>query len=168
MLTRDEAAARRHLSMARALARASLNEARRSVWALPPLALDEGSLPAALQRIARELSTGDEVDIAITVTGDPRPLPADVELNILRIGQEAMTNAVRHSQCRRITLDLRYDLDAVRLAVEDNGTGVPLRAQAQGTGLVGMDERARRLGGELQIDSLAEKGTRVSLTVPLR
>jgi signal transduction histidine kinase len=170
MLHRQPDAARRHLDTARTLARTSLDEARRSVHALRPQVLERGGLSAALARVAGELTAGRQTEIDFEVSGQARPLAADVELNVLRVGQEALTNAVRHSRCARIVVALEYGPDGLRLEVRDDGTGVlaaePRPADGRGAGLPGMEERARRVGGTLRVEGSPGIGTKVSLTVP--
>jgi signal transduction histidine kinase len=170
MLHRQPDAARRHLDAARTLARSSLDEARRSVHALRPQALEHGGLSAALARIVGELTAGRQTEIDFRVSGQARPLAPDVELNVLRVGQEALTNAVRHSRCDRIVIALDFESDGLRLEVCDNGSGaVPPScepADGRGNGLPGMEERARRVGGTLRVEGSPGIGTKVCLTVP--
>jgi signal transduction histidine kinase len=162
--------ARGHLDTARSLARGSLEEARRSVRALRPQALEGEDLPAALARIARALTAGSRTEVDFRVVGPTRPLSAELELNVLRVGQEALTNAVRHAGCDRVTVELSYESGGLRLEVRDNGSGMPpagqLTQDGHGSGLAGMRERAKRLGGSLEIDGPPGAGTRVTLTVP--
>lgn len=168
LLARGPEAVQRHLVAARDLARASLGEARRSVWALRPIALAEGSLATALAGVVDQFTVGTAAEIGLVVAGDVRPLPPDVELNILRIGQEAVTNAVRHARAQRITVQLDYEPTHVRLRIEDNGSGEIPAATAcgGGAGLSGMDRRARQVGGELTVRGMHGQGTRIELSVP--
>jgi signal transduction histidine kinase len=170
MLNSQPDTARRHLDTARSLARTSLDEARRSVRALRPQTLEQDGLPAALARIAGELTAGRQTEIDLQISGPTRPLAADVELNVLRVGQEALTNAVRHSRGNRIVVGLTYEAAGLRLEVRDNGSGIlPAGPDvSRGSGLPGMAERARRVGGNLWIEGSPGSGTKVTLTVPLR
>lgn len=162
-------AARRHLDLARQLVRDGLDEARRTVWALRAQALEEGSLGTALERLGRQLTEGSGVAFEFHTAGTSRPLPAQAENDLLRIGQEALTNAARHSHARKITLTLDYLENSVRLAVSDDGaglTGFPSSGHIGGLGLVGMRTRARSLHTELQVHTTPGAGTTVELTVP--
>lgn len=169
MLPRDAALAQGHLEASRELAKTCLEEARRSVWALRPSALVEGDLHAALSEIARQLG-GDRIPVRVEVTGNRYVLPPEIEGDLLRIGQEAMTNAVRHAQPHELAIRLEYEPGVVRLTVNELG-GARISAKlasSDGFGLVSMRERARRIGGKLDISHQEGEGTSVSIEVPLR
>jgi two-component system NarL family sensor kinase len=97
-----------------------------------------------------------------------RPLTARLEAGLYRIAQEALNNVVRHAQARQVAVQLIMTPDYVQLAIEDNGIGFdPARVPPDRHGLVGMRERARLLGGMLELDSDSDRGTRVQVIVPL-
>jgi signal transduction histidine kinase/ligand-binding sensor domain-containing protein len=151
----------RHLGNARRMVRESLDEARRSVWVLRPQALERG-LPDALRTLAGGAS--GETEVALEVAGAPRPLPPLVETNLLRVAQEAVSNAYRHARARRIDVRLSYESGRVHLSVSDDGTG--LSGAPVERGLAGMKERAREIGGTLSIESRAGGGTQIRAEVP--
>jgi signal transduction histidine kinase len=169
---RDEVAtapdkARLHLENARSLVRDSLREARRTVWNLRPLALGEADLVTALQRFASDLTRDGKIAAHQEIEGRPRPLPLEHENALLRIGQEALTNAVRYSAATRIVLRLRFGDDWVTLNVRDDGRGFDVAERVgKGFGITGMHERVAALGGSLTIDSRPGEGTEVSATLP--
>lgn len=166
-VTGDPDKARCHLETARSLVRDSLREARRTVWNLRPLALGEADLATALQRFANDLTRDAKVVCTQEIEGTPRPLPADHESALLRIGQESLTNAVRHAGPNRIVVRLRFGSDWVTLAVRDDGRGFDVAERVgKGYGLTGMHERVAALGGSLSIDSMPGEGTEVSATLP--
>jgi signal transduction histidine kinase len=166
-LSADPVQALSHVETARALVRDSLSEARRTVWNLRPLALGEADLATALQRQAAELTRDGKVVCTQEIEGMPRPLPADHESALLRIGQEALTNAVRHAGAGRIVVRLRFGGDWVTLTVRDDGRGFDVAERVgKGYGLTGMHERVAALGGSLSIDSKPGDGTEVSATLP--
>jgi signal transduction histidine kinase len=171
VLSADPARAREHLTTARELARASLQEARRSVWALRPVILEPQNLAAGLERSARTLTAGTGIDVVMqAATGDSLGIGTEAEWEVLRIGQEAVTNAVRHSRCRRITLRLLQVPGSLRLEVEDDGKGGIIMegtsARHGGLGLLGMHERAGRIGGRLEVHSPPGGPTRITLVIP--
>jgi signal transduction histidine kinase len=169
--------ARGHLRAAEEVARASLEEARGLVWALRPGTLQDGGLPAAIQRAAAAAAPvpapGESpTAVDVTVAGQPRQLATDVEVTLLRSAQEAMANALRHAHASRVTVTLTYFDDAVSLDVIDDGAGFDPSAvlgpgPAGGHGLPGMRERAERLGGHLDVESAPGDGTVIALQLPL-
>jgi len=161
--------ARQHLGTAHRLARAALAEARDSIWNMRSQVLERADLGEALGGILHQMTDGTGVKGNIVVEGDARRLPPVVENNLLRIGQEAITNASRHAKPTRIDVTLSFEGRSVRLQVSDDGVGFTPDARAKGDrrsfGLVGIKERVDLLGGSVAIDSAPGKGTRVSVTV---
>jgi signal transduction histidine kinase len=167
--TGDAAEHDRRIGNAKALARDSLAEARRSVEALAPQALENARLPEALAAEAARWSATSGVAADVTTTGDARPLHPEIEVTLLRIGQEALANVGKHASASRVALTLSYMEDEVRLDVLDDGSGFSkddARPAEGGFGLVGMDQRVRRLSGQLEIESEPGRGTAVSASVP--
>jgi signal transduction histidine kinase len=162
----------RHLTLALEQVTAGIEEVRRSVWALRTHALDSGGLATALGEIGQLLAncSATPIEVSTRIEGGPRPLVIEVENNLLRIGQEALTNAVRHGAARRIAVELRYDVQAFRLRVRDDGCGFdPTAATRPGHfGLLGMRERAAAMGAKLDVRSAVGEGTEVEVTVPLQ
>jgi ligand-binding sensor domain-containing protein/signal transduction histidine kinase len=161
--------AKGHLDRARILVRNSMTEARRYVWDLRSQELQKKDLPAALRDTAKRLTGAGDIETVVEVAGPMRPLPPDVETNLLRIGQEAINNAVKHAQANRIDVALNFDTRNVRLSVRDDGRGFdPGEQIADGHfGLMGMRERAAQVGGVLSIQSANERGTEIVVEVPL-
>jgi len=160
---------RTHLGAALKLARAALAEARDSIWNMRSQVLEQSDLAEALKGILERMTEGTGITPAMRVDGVSRRLPPVVENNLLRIGQEAITNASRHANPTRITVTLAFDGRAIRLGVEDDGIGfVPGAAPSGGRrsfGLVGINERAELLGGTAEILSAPGQGTRVIVAV---
>jgi signal transduction histidine kinase len=145
-------------------------EARRSVWDLRCHLLENGDLVSALSGIITPLARKDQVKVDITISGVPVRLPGPVEMNLLRIGQEAVANAVKHARARQIQVELRYARNTVRLSIHDDGLSFsPAGISPAGHfGLLDMRERAQSIGGVLQIDSAPTRGTTIAIEVPLR
>jgi len=165
-------AAREHLNQARLLVRSSLAEARRTVRDLRSELLEAGDLAAALSQVAGQLTAGTNVSAQVTVAGASRHLPARVESNLLRVGQEALTNAVRHAGARTVRARLEYGDGHVRLRIEDDGQGFDVHttdaaSNGGGFGLRGMRERLTQIGGTLSVESLPGQGTKITAAVPL-
>ncbi len=159
-----------HLNRVRMLVRRGIAEARRYVWDLRSQALDHNDLPAALSDTARRLTADTEVQAQVEVNGTFRPLSELVEGNLLRIGQEAINNAVKHAQAERILINLKFDAGRVQLSVQDNGRGFDQQSKGgpgEGHfGLTSMRERAEQIGGTLSIQSNGA-GTEVIVDVPI-
>jgi signal transduction histidine kinase/ligand-binding sensor domain-containing protein len=159
------------LETARKMARHNLTEAKRSVMDLrasAPKMLDLG--PAVIAATSRWQSSGS-VPIDISISGESRDLPEDIQQNMLRIAQEAVANAIKHARATGIWIHLVIQSDALQLSVRDDGKGFPLGSALSAHdghfGLVGMIERAERVGGKLDIRSDEGAGTLVAVTVPL-
>jgi signal transduction histidine kinase len=160
----------RHLEAAQQLVSSSLEEARSSIWNMRSQVLEKGDLASALRGILKQMADGTEVETHFEVRGKVRRLAPVVENNLLRIGQEAITNAVKHAQAKQITFELDFGDKQFRMKVSDNGQGCdtanPVSKQG-GFGLMGMRERASHLKGELEVGTSRGHGTSVTLTVPL-
>jgi two-component system, NarL family, sensor kinase len=163
---------RESASRALALARATLEEARRSVLELRAAPLEGRSLPEALERLAAEASAGAGApSIAVRIEGAASGeggLTAAVEVGLYRIAQQAVTNLARHAEARHALVRLIHEPDRLRLRIEDDGDGFDPSAVPPGRfGLVGMSERARLLGGTLTVESAPGAGTAIDVTVPV-
>jgi len=162
----------RHIETAKRLARASLAEARRSVEASMPAALESGTLPDALAVVAREWSELNGIPVDVTITGEVTSLHPEIEVALLRIAQEALANVAKHAGATRAGLTLSFMGDVVTLDVRDDGIGfsVPERGSGEGEGdgfgLIGMRQRAARVAGSLAIESEPGGGTAISARVP--
>ena len=161
--------AKGHLDRARMLVRNSMTEARRYVWDLRSQELQKKDLPAALRDTTKRLTAESKIETVVEVAGPLRPLPIEVETNLLRIGQEAINNAVKHARANRIEVGLNFDTRKVQLSIRDDGRGFDPREQMPDGhfGLLGMRERAEQIGGVLSIDSAPERGTQIAVDVPL-
>ena len=148
-----------------------IREARQSIWDLRSPRLERRDLVAALRDVGQHVTEGHSITFALDVAGDPRRCSQKVEAQLLRIGQEAVTNAVRHARATHIQMALHYDEGSVSLQVIDNGCGFDHRAvvndDPQHYGLMGMRERAEDVGGHLEVMSEARRGTQISAVVPL-
>jgi PAS domain S-box-containing protein len=159
-------AAEEHLGRAGDLARESLNEARRSVLALRPQALEGKDLCEALEALIRKMTAGTSVRAEFSLRGAPRKLRPDWEENLLHVGQEVLTNALRHAHATHFAMRLIFDPHGIRMELRDNGRGFDPDARHDGIGLLGMKERVEAMGGQLFIQSTNGKGTAISIALP--
>jgi signal transduction histidine kinase len=150
--------------------RDSLEEARNSIWNMRAHVLENHDLAGALEGILKQLSGGTGVETSLAVTGKARRFAPVVENNLLRVGQEAITNATKHAAAKHIVVNLDFADRQFHLLVRDDGRGFNAAAPPPGDGgfgLVGIRERAAQLKGELRIRSAPGQGTELCLTVPL-
>ena len=170
--SQDPPERRRHFDAAVTLARESLTEARRSVHALRPEALEQARLGEALTGVARRWTERSGVPAQVTITGTVRPLPPEAESALLRTAQEALANVAKHAAATRVGVTLSYMDDEVVLDVRDDGRGFqPERAPgapepSAGFGLVAMRQRIEGARGTLHVESEPGQGTAISARVP--
>ena len=185
--TSNDAEREGRIGNAKRLARDSLAEARRSVQALRPQALENSRLPEALADEVARWSATSGVAGEVETTGDARALHPEVEVTLLRVAQEALANVAKHAGASRAGVTLSYMEDVVSLDVRDDGAGFtpptePGGSRANGSrangssgngssanggfGLIAMRQRVSRLAGQLEIESEPGAGTAVSASLP--
>jgi two-component system NarL family sensor kinase len=157
----------RAIQQALQLTRANLDEARRSVLDLRAAPLEGRSLADALAALASSMSDGFGLPVTVRVTGGSRPLPVQVEAGLYRLAQEALQNIVQHARASSASIDLVVTPDGLELTIADDGLGFdPATAPRNRYGLIGMNERARLLGGQMHLHTAPGSGTRVSVRIP--
>jgi signal transduction histidine kinase len=159
-----------HLEVAQQLVRDSLEEARNSIWNMRSQVLETADLAGALEGILQQMADGTELKCQFQVTGHPRRFAPVLENNILRIGQEAISNAVRHANARSISVNMLFAQKHFRLNIKDDGCGYDFAKpppREGGFGLVGMRERTSHINGQLEISSGPRRGTELTLHIPL-
>jgi signal transduction histidine kinase len=138
---------------------------------LRPPTLDRLGLVAALTSLIADLEDEDALDVRFEVTGAEMRVAPELELAAFRLIQEALRNIVRHAHTDKCTVCVDFHPDELRLRVVDHGSGFDPKSQDQPgvgrLGLLGMRERTRLLGGELQLQSRPGEGTVVEATLPL-
>lgn len=166
-LTTDIEVAQTLIKAGRDLAHSGLTEARRSIKALRSQLLEDGDIFNALNRFATQMFSPTNTHIVCQVIGEIYPLPPDVENNLLRIGQEALTNAFKYAQAREIQIELAYQERQCSLRIKDDGQGFDMSSVPiiNSFGLLVMSERAERIGAKLTIQSSPGQGTEVSVLV---
>ena len=168
----DQTELQRHVDNATQLARDSLAEARRSVHALRPAALDGGQMPSVLADVAQRWSALNGVAVEVATTGQPRWLHPEIEVTLLRVTQEALANVAKHAGASRVGVTLSYMGELVTLDVRDDGAGLVQDRPPDGVGtgggfgLTAMRQRVERLSGRLDIESEPGGGTAISAHIP--
>ena len=167
LLEEDSEHAIGHVQRARELARESLREARRSVHALRPQALEKAAFADALEAIIKNTAAGTALRTEFRITGKPRELAPLVEENLLHIGQEALTNSLKHAHATKFQAQLSFNPDAVYLELQDNGDGFNVgNSNGGGFGLIGMKERAEQIGATVDVSSKPGAGTSIVAVSP--
>jgi signal transduction histidine kinase len=155
-----------HLAAIRTLAEKTANEVRDLALLLRPSMLDDFGLVPALNWHGREMAKRTGLKIMVSADEAVNDLPEDHTTCIYRMVQEAMNNAARHAHARTVEVVVRREAERVSFSVQDDGAGFDVR-MVRGLGLLGMEERVRRLGGHLRLESQPGRGTRVSAELPL-
>ena len=163
----DQRELRDQIDLARALVRHSHKEARRSIEPINPEPPEETDFLSALESSAHTMIGGGSVSVNARMTGTARPLPPKIAASLLRIGHEAIANAVRHADPSHLEISVALENDFVRLAVRDDGCGFVKSGGLLGFGLRGMRKRAAALSAKLEIVSQTGEGTCVEVTAPI-
>ena len=167
-LVSENAAAATHIQRALEAARNAFSEMRRALDHLCPEALEKENLPKALARLGKELADGKNLEVQMSVAGEACRLPPEIETALLRIGQEALANIVRHACARHAWMTLRFAYRNVFLCVKDDGKGFRAGLHTEGFGLRSMEERTRLLGGTWTLQTELGGGTQISVSIPVR
>ena len=155
------------LAEVRRLVNQAMDELLRLARQLRPTALDDHGLYSAIESQVRRFSSQTGIETELRTNGEPTELDDDREIAVFRVAQEALANVARHADASRVDIELGPLADGgIELTVRDDGRGFATSGQSDGLGLNGMAERARLVGGELEIDSSLGAGTAVSLRVP--
>lgn len=155
------------LAEIRQLANQAMNELLTLARQLRPTALDEFGLKAALAGQVRDIGRQSTIRAGFESSGELADVPADAQLVLYRVAQEALSNAVRHSGADTVRVRLQREGDVVELSVSDDGRGFSFAEATRGLGIAGMRERALLVNGDLQVESRPQTGTRIRLRVPI-
>jgi PAS domain S-box-containing protein len=152
----------KNLNEIQAIAREATTDLRVLIYELHPPVLFEIGLAAALKNRIEAVEMRAGIEAGLIVEGD-RELPPDVQTDLFRIAQEALTNVLKHAQASRVQINLYLGTDRVRLIIQDNGIGFFLQeAEAgPGVGLRSLRERVQRIGGTLRIETAPGQGTKL-------
>lgn len=160
---------RRRLSDLTALAKTALWEIRQYIFDLTPLLSGDEGLIGAVQGQVKEFQAVSELPVELRIDGRPGELPLETAAALYRIVQEGLGNIFRHARASRVTVSMTFEDGSVRLAIEDDGVGMPREPAGERTGF-GMEnlfKRVEGLGGTIEITSAAGQGTRIDVGVPV-
>jgi signal transduction histidine kinase len=160
-----------HLKVARNLMRQSQTDVRHSVWGLRSRADEQFNLVNAITANSRQIANGTDILIQVETLGETQSLSEIIEENLLRIGQEAITNVVKHSGAKVVNIELHFSPQMVVLQILDDGNGFAPEGCAGPKdghfGLLGIRERTERLGGQVSITSAPGMGTSLRVEIPI-
>lgn len=160
------------LSLASRMIQHSREEARRSVWDLRNRVLENHGLAAALEILATSVAIDGGPHVVTRITGTRAHLPSSITYQLLRMAQEALANTLKHAQASNILITLHMAEDQYLLSIQDDGQGFdPEPVNRPGTthfGLIGMRERASRIGAILDITSKPGNGCTIAITLPIK
>ena len=142
---------------------------------LRPMMLDDLGFVPAVQMLVRKAHEGRGAipDAQLEVQGDGKPLPSDTELALYRIVQEALNNVRKHARATSVQVTIEYQPGTIRMIIADDGVGFVVPAsftelvQSGNLGLMGIQERVWSVGGTLHVESHLERGTKITIVVPL-
>ena len=162
----DAEEAREHLAALRGLAEKTVNQVRDLALLLRPSMLDDFGLVPALNWHAREATKRTGLNVVVHADEEADDLPDEHKTCIYRLVQEAINNSARHASARTIEVEVQRNGDQVLFSIRDDGTGFDTRF-VRGLGILGMEERVRRLGGKIEIDSKPGRGTVIRAELPV-
>jgi two-component system sensor histidine kinase UhpB len=157
---------RAELAEVKRLVNQAMDELLNLARQLRPTALDDHGLVAALETQMKRYSARTGIETRIDTAGEPEELADVVQTAIYRVAQEALTNVTRHAGATVVALGVEADDEGVELRVSDDGRGFDPAVRGSGLGLVGMAERARLVGGDLDVRSAPGGGTTITMRVP--
>lgn len=155
----------RHIELITQTAQENLAESRRIIDALTPGWLDASTLADALVRVTQRFTDETGVSAECVVTGERRSIPAQIEVVVLRVVQEALSNVRKHAEASRVSVKLERLFDTIRVTITDNGCGFTTASSRPGFGLTGMAARVDEVSGEFRVDSEPGRGTTVTALV---
>jgi signal transduction histidine kinase len=157
---------RQRLEDAKKLTQDTMRTVRQLAMGLRPAMLDDSGLAPAVRYQAREFSRRSGIPVTVDIEGTLEHLPEAHRTCVYRVVQEALTNCARHAKAANIRIMLHGGDQRVSLAVQDDGIGLR-QASSSGMGLIGIEERARELGGTVHIDSRLNRGTLLQVDLPI-
>lgn len=160
--------AEHHIKVAKNLARTNLAESRRFIWNLPSSALDTNSYVESIRQVIKTWGKNHQIPVSFSISGTVVILSEEIQLNLLRILQEALANIFKHAQATHVSVTMTYFDDSILLDVKDDGIGFDTtQVNTGGFGLNGMRQRAELMKGSMVIESDCDEGTTIVAEFPL-
>lgn len=171
----DPIRARLELEIINNTIRYTINELRNIIHNLRPMAFDDFGLDTTLERVVSQIKSNTEIEMHLNLYGKKENISSVVALTLVRIIQEACSNAIKHSEARNIFIELTYLKGKVCLTIKDDGKGFNVDESYKsdkdvnsGFGLSMMKERVTLLSGEFKLTSELNKGTQITVVVPIQ
>lgn len=159
------------LDQIRDLIKSAISYSRALTYEISPPVLYDIGLEAAIESLAEHFGKDHDIAVRCELDRQPRPLPQNMVILLYQSVRELLVNAVKHSECRTISVSSRWDESSLKINVEDDGVGFDPAAESDwkgnGFGLFSIRERLRYLGGSMEVHSVEGDGTVISLTAPL-
>jgi len=158
----------------KAQARSGLEEIRKIIFNLRPMALDELGLLHMMSKFTQDFEEKSKIRTKFTLYGKESRLPSAMEVAVFRLVQEAFTNVLKHAEASFVSLDITYQSQMVKITVQDNGKGFQVDAMnakiSSGShfGIIGMQERVELLEGRFELESNVDGGTKVDMIIPIK
>ena len=168
----DPEEARARLSEVRSMVTGVIASVRQFSRDLRPLTLEDLGLPASMQYLVNQLAQSEGIEVNLKVEGEPEGLPADMEVAIYRILQEALNNVKKHAYATQVKVTALFTQSQIKLTVQDNGQGFEVPetltdfASNGSFGMMGLQERAKLFGGNVIVRSHPNQGTTILLIMP--
>jgi signal transduction histidine kinase len=165
-VSQHETGIQEQLTHMKGLGEKTLSTVRNMALLLRPSMLDDLGLVAAIEWQGREVSRQGQMEVDVQAGNVPDDLPDDYKICIYRVVQEALNNATRHSGAKRARVAIEWDGHTITVSISDDGQGFDSE-RVRGLGLLGMEERVRRLGGKVTIHSRPREGTNIRAELPV-
>ncbi|GAA4873935.1 two-component sensor histidine kinase DegS [Paenibacillus vulneris] len=154
--------------------RGGIEEVRKIIFNLRPMALDDLGLIPALRKFVQDFEEKSKINTQFEFSGKETRLPSGMEVAIYRLVQEAFSNVVKHAQASHVSLEVTYRQQMVKITVSDNGVGFLVDSvekkieKGSHYGIIGMRERVELLEGRMELTSTKGAGTKVSMLIPIK
>ena len=146
---------------------AALQETREIAHTLHPYQIEALGLSTALHSLVDKFENSSHIEFAVDIDDNRSDIPHDIAIAVYRIAQEWLTNVVKHSGASEVSVSLKHEAGKIGLMLSDNGVGFDTQNVVKGLGLQGIEERARMIGGSLDIVSNPGSGAALKLLVDL-